>query len=40
MMDSGYFQKIGQMLKKSMRDYEKLSMVTYPFFFHKLTAHA
>ena len=29
----GFFQKIGKMLKTSMSDYEKSSMVTYPFYF-------
>ena len=28
-----FFQKIGKMLKTSMSDYEKSSMVTYPFYF-------
>ena len=29
----GFFQKIGKMLKTSMSDYEKSSVVTYPFYF-------
>ena len=28
-----FFQKIGKMLKTSMSDYEKSSVVTYPFYF-------
>ena len=31
--DYNYFKKIGIMLKTSMSDYEKSSMVTYPFYF-------
>ena len=32
-MDLGFLQKIGKMLKTSMSDYEKSSVVTYPFYF-------
>ena len=28
-----FFQKIDKMLKTSMSDYEKMSVVTYPFYF-------
>ena len=28
-----FFQKIGKMLETSMSDYEKSSVVTYPFYF-------
>ena len=28
-----FFQKIGKLLKTSMSNYEKLSVVTYPFYF-------
>ena len=29
----GFFQKIGKMLKTSLSDYEKSSVVTHPFYF-------
>ena len=35
-----FVQKIGKMLKTSMSDYEKSSVVTYPFYFiNRLSIH-